>query len=785
MIDAGGQNFYGVIPGGLVGVIDYTILSTDQVSNTGVSSQLSFTVSATVNYCTAGSSASGLPGADVDRPARRAPRRPRASPSRPRPSRAQKDGLFFFGDNGRQADSLGQQHELQVRRPARWSAPVFLSGAGAIGQCDGAFSLDMKRSDRPRPTRTPARAPWSRLSSDPATPFDTANNQKRACRSRRVLRRTVVRPLVSTVPAAAVLPTTRDSRRASRGAHAGPGALSRGRPCRIRPDSDNGAVPLLPAPVPPRPRLDPRGHGHRLHLALALCALAGFTVTAAAQTTWYVDDSAVPPGNGTLASPSASLQFAIAQPSTADGDRIEVADGLYVEAIDFLGKAIHVVGVSGAGSTTVDGGGFLEFQSAVVFQSGEGRDSVLQGFTITNGLGTYDPHTNEDYGGGIYLVQSNPTIANCVVTSNFSDAGAGIYGVDSSPRIVDTTVASNGDSLSARGGGIALLGGAAELERVFVDDNFTSGDGGGVWLKDGRASLRGCEISSNFATYGHGAGLYARHAVATLERCALRANLAFDGGSGGGLALAGGARVTAIECELDGNVADTDHDGGGAYITAGASLTYLGGSITNNLAADGGGVHNEGDAFIADCRIEGNTAVSFQAGFGRWRGRVGRGAALPLPDRGQSCGRRAGLRQRRRRGHLPGLAQPLHRGREHRLVRVRWRPRGLARDRLDLLGRRAPGARLGRHGDLQRRRGRPSRHRQHRRRPALQRSRRGRLHSRRPSRPASMPAIRMGRSTPTGRAPTWAPSRSIRAPPPSVSPADPAPAAASRSGPKR
>ena len=354
----------------------------------------------------------------------------------------------------------------------------------------------------------------------------------------------------------------------------------------------------------------------RTHLALALSALASFTVTAAAQTTWYVDDSAVPPGNGTLASPYASLQFAIAQPSTADGDRIEVADGLYVEAIDFLGKAIHVVGVSGAGSTTVDGGGFLEFQSAVVFQSGEGRDSVLQGFTITNGLGTYDPHTNEDYGGGIYLVQSNPTIANCVVTSNFSDAGAGIYGVDSSPRIVDTTVASNGDSLSARGGGIALLGGAAELERVFVDDNFTSGDGGGVWLKDGRASLRGCEISSNFATYGHGAGLYARHAVATLERCALRANLAFDGGSGGGLALAGGARVTAIECELDGNVADTDHDGGGAYITAGASLTYLGGSITNNLAADGGGVHNEGDAFIADCRIEGNTAVSFQAGFG-------------------------------------------------------------------------------------------------------------------------------------------------------------------------
>ena len=59
MIDAGGQMFTGVIPGGLVGVIDYTVSVTDLGGNTGLSSTLSFTIDATVNYCTAGFSAAG------------------------------------------------------------------------------------------------------------------------------------------------------------------------------------------------------------------------------------------------------------------------------------------------------------------------------------------------------------------------------------------------------------------------------------------------------------------------------------------------------------------------------------------------------------------------------------------------------------------------------------------------------------------------------------------------------------------------------------------------------
>ena len=70
-------------------------------------------------------------------------------------------------------------------------------------------------------------------------------------------------------------------------------------------------------------------------LILLLCA------PLTAQTTWYVDDDACPgPGTGTAGDPYCSIQTAIV--AAVNGDTVEVATGTYLEAIDFLGKAITV-----------------------------------------------------------------------------------------------------------------------------------------------------------------------------------------------------------------------------------------------------------------------------------------------------------------------------------------------------------------------------------------------------------------------------------------------------------
>jgi hypothetical protein len=175
MIDAGGQMFTGVIPGGFVGVIDYTLSVTDEGGNEGLSSQLSFTIDATVNYCTAGTSASGC----------QALLSTTGSPSATAPSgftfdangvEGQKDGLFFFGDNGRQANPWGNSTSFNCVIPPVVRSPL-LTGTGTLGQCDGAFSLDMNAVWTNQPNKNPGAGAVVQAQLWYRDPFNTANNQ--------------------------------------------------------------------------------------------------------------------------------------------------------------------------------------------------------------------------------------------------------------------------------------------------------------------------------------------------------------------------------------------------------------------------------------------------------------------------------------------------------------------------------------------------------------------------------------------------------------------------------
>ncbi len=56
----------------------------------------------------------------------------------------------------------------------------------------------------------------------------------------------------------------------------------------------------------------------------AFLAVLAATVPAFAQTTWHVDASAAPPGDGTQAHPYASIAYAVQRPTTVNGDRILV-----------------------------------------------------------------------------------------------------------------------------------------------------------------------------------------------------------------------------------------------------------------------------------------------------------------------------------------------------------------------------------------------------------------------------------------------------------------------------
>lgn len=85
-----------------------------------------------------------------------------------------------------------------------------------------------------------------------------------------------------------------------------------------------------------------------------------------------------------------SIQKAIN--AASNGCEISVYDGTYNENINFIGKAITVHSVNGAEKTNIDGNAK---GTVVTFNSGEGKDSLLDGFTIINGYA--------EKGGGIYI----------------------------------------------------------------------------------------------------------------------------------------------------------------------------------------------------------------------------------------------------------------------------------------------------------------------------------------------------------------------------------------------
>ena len=119
---------------------------------------------------------------------------------------------------------------------------------------------------------------------------------------------------------------------------------------------------------------------------------------------------------------------------------VRVAAGTYNESIDFKGKAIRVYAVYGPDNTIIDGNHTA--LHVVQCVSGEGADSILEGFTITGGYagGTSSP---DDRGGGMYIANSSPTLLQCVFQENYARYGGALYNSSGSPTITSCTFVAN------------------------------------------------------------------------------------------------------------------------------------------------------------------------------------------------------------------------------------------------------------------------------------------------------------------------------------------------------
>lgn len=243
--------------------------------------------------------------------------------------------------------------------------------------------------------------------------------------------------------------------------------------------------------------------------------------------------------------PGQSIQSAVAQ--AVNGDRILIQPGTYFEhSITTLGKTIELIGVAGAASTIVDGGGARA--SIVSIADGEPPQTVVRGLTIRNGYT------------GVYLTgAAKPVIRECVIEGNkrmgagpnVAEAGAGVYGHinTTGARLVDCVVRGN------EGDGVQ---GPVYCTRCVIRDNQRRGYAA-PWLTE----LIETRVLNNALAGVRVGNLYPGQSPLIL-RCDIS-------GNGEGVSSEGDVGVAIRNCRIVGN-----H---GPAISAQVNLSFFGGSV--------------------------------------------------------------------------------------------------------------------------------------------------------------------------------------------------------------
>jgi len=241
--------------------------------------------------------------------------------------------------------------------------------------------------------------------------------------------------------------------------------------------------------------------------------------------------------------------------AAASTDVVAVRAGTYVENIDFNGKDITVISVDGAATTTIDGGGL---GSVVTFANGEGPDSIIDGFTLTNGY-----TTTYLVGGGVHCAGTSPTVRNNRIVKNHSDY---------------------------EGGGVLCIHtGTALIENNLIEDNWAH-DGAGVsCMWGGDATIIGNDISLN--TADNGAGIHCNGAAPLIQGNRIYGNdtQVFNGG---GINL-GDSSPLIVDNLIFANLAGWF--GGGIYADYDSAPTITNNTIYNNSSDGGGGIYCKGN----------------------------------------------------------------------------------------------------------------------------------------------------------------------------------------------
>ncbi len=378
--------------------------------------------------------------------------------------------------------------------------------------------------------------------------------------------------------------------------------------------------------------------------------LAGF-IPAAPAVDWYVATNGTGLGTNGWADATNSLQGAINMASTSTYDVVWVSNGVYnsggvtnypagsiLTSRIVIAKSITVRSRDNNPTNTVINGNWDPNTNgpAAVRCVYMASNSVLIGFTLTNGA-TMTSGTADRCGAGVYCPGTrSPVISNCIITGNSAyganmeqyGGGGAWYGTLYNCSLIGNRA--NSPIVYAIGGGANY----SVLSNCTLIGNYAARNGGGV----ANSILYDCTLISNScAAYGSGA------MQSTLQYCTLTGN---SGGSEGGGGVYGCSLVS--NCKLINNRAGASGGAGNSTLyncllagNSASAWNVVGGaqgSTLYNCTVTSNRTDNTGPGGVSGCILSNCIVYLNSSGSGvlsNWSsGTFAYSCTLPAPDAG-------------------------------------------------------------------------------------------------------------------------------------------------------
>jgi predicted outer membrane repeat protein len=196
---------------------------------------------------------------------------------------------------------------------------------------------------------------------------------------------------------------------------------------------------------------------------------------------------ALPAACGAIVSPDGSGSYPTIQAAidgASEGATIVLGEGVFSgpgnRDIDLQGKSLRIAGIVGATGTIIDcEGSEAEPHRGFIFDQSDTPETGIVGITITHACAPGP----DRLGGAVRIVNSSPTLRDCIFTDNRARAGGAVSCEDTAfPMIVGCTFARN--EADQGGAIIASNTSAPEVARcTFAENSATSPDVAGACIE--------------------------------------------------------------------------------------------------------------------------------------------------------------------------------------------------------------------------------------------------------------------------------------------------------------